>query len=168
MIQCRFYDLHAVLGNPVFDAGKLRFGRAKHGRKGLVNLSGYQSLISRAGYLLRSRNDTMLQSISAAEAEMQSFGRRHVAAASRPLLALMWLLALLFGHAVRRPPSADAARRPATSRWPATPCICAIVMQFDREPDPKWFLLRGPHRLVIDLPETSFVVEPKDAEGRAA
>ena len=37
-----------------------------------------------------------------------------------------------------------------------------IVMQFDREPDPKWFLLRGPHRLVIDLPQTAFAVEPKD------
>ena len=41
-----------------------------------------------------------------------------------------------------------------------------IVMQFDREPDPKWFLLRGPHRLVIDLPETAFVVEPKALKAR--
>ena len=44
-----------------------------------------------------------------------------------------------------------------------------VVLHFDREPDPKWFLLRGPHRLVIDLPQTrAFVVEPKIAEGRAA
>ena len=42
-----------------------------------------------------------------------------------------------------------------------------IVLQFDREPDPKWFLLRGPHRLVIDLPQTAFVVEAEGAEGRA-
>src|SRR6187402_2544337 len=27
-----------------------------------------------------------------------------------------------------------------------------VVINFDTEPDPKWFLLRGPHRLVIDLP----------------
>jgi N-acetylmuramoyl-L-alanine amidase len=41
-----------------------------------------------------------------------------------------------------------------------------VVMQFDREPDPKWFLLRGPHRLVIDLPETNFSVAPKDLKAR--
>ncbi len=39
-------------------------------------------------------------------------------------------------------------------------------LQFDREPDPKWFLLRGPHRLVIDLPETTFVVDPKTLKAR--
>ncbi len=36
-----------------------------------------------------------------------------------------------------------------------------IVMNFDREPEPQWFLLRGPHRLVIDLPETRFAIDPK-------
>ena len=41
-----------------------------------------------------------------------------------------------------------------------------IVLQFDREPDPKWFLLRGPHRLVIDLPQTAFVVQPKSLKPR--
>lgn len=41
-----------------------------------------------------------------------------------------------------------------------------IVLQFDREPDPKWFLLRGPHRLVIDLDETKFIVEPKALKAR--
>jgi N-acetylmuramoyl-L-alanine amidase len=41
-----------------------------------------------------------------------------------------------------------------------------IVLQFDREPDPKWFLLRGPHRLVIDLPQTAFMVEPRALKAR--
>ena len=31
-----------------------------------------------------------------------------------------------------------------------------VVIEFDREPALKWFLLRGPHRLVVDLPDTSF------------
>src|SRR5690606_41798396 len=26
-----------------------------------------------------------------------------------------------------------------------------IVVDFDREPNPRWFLLRNPHRLVVDL-----------------
>ena len=40
-----------------------------------------------------------------------------------------------------------------------------IVMNFDSEPDPKWFLLRGPHRLVIDLPETEIRDRPPGPEG---
>lgn len=41
-----------------------------------------------------------------------------------------------------------------------------LVIQFDREPEPNWFLLRGPHRLVIDLPETNFAIEPADLKAR--
>ena len=41
-----------------------------------------------------------------------------------------------------------------------------IVMNFDREPEPRWFLLRGPHRLVIDLPETKFSIASKDLKAR--
>lgn len=41
-----------------------------------------------------------------------------------------------------------------------------IVMTFDREPEIKWFLLRGPNRLVIDLPRTAFAINAKDVKGR--
>jgi N-acetylmuramoyl-L-alanine amidase len=41
-----------------------------------------------------------------------------------------------------------------------------IVLQFDREPELKWFLLRGPHRLAIDLPETAFAIDPKELKPR--
>jgi N-acetylmuramoyl-L-alanine amidase len=41
-----------------------------------------------------------------------------------------------------------------------------IVMNFDREPDPRWFLLRGPHRLVIDLPDTRFAIDPGELKAR--
>ncbi|BCG94427.1 N-acetylmuramoyl-L-alanine amidase [Mesorhizobium sp. 131-2-1] len=41
-----------------------------------------------------------------------------------------------------------------------------IVMTFDREPDVKWFLLRGPNRLVVDLPRTRFAIGAKDAKAR--
>jgi N-acetylmuramoyl-L-alanine amidase len=37
-----------------------------------------------------------------------------------------------------------------------------VVISFNGEPDPKFLLLRGPHRLVIDLPETRLVIEPRD------
>ena len=42
----------------------------------------------------------------------------------------------------------------------------ASSLQFDREPDPKWFLLRGPHRLVVDLPRTEFAVDPQALKAR--
>lgn len=41
-----------------------------------------------------------------------------------------------------------------------------LVLHFDREPELRWFLLRGPHRLVIDLPETSFSLNREDLEPR--
>lgn len=41
-----------------------------------------------------------------------------------------------------------------------------IVLNFDREPEPKWFLLRAPHRLVIDLPGTSLAFDAKDLKPR--
>ena len=41
-----------------------------------------------------------------------------------------------------------------------------IVMTFDREPEIKWFLLRGPNRLVIDLPRTAFAINAKDVKAR--
>ncbi|TPN80936.1 N-acetylmuramoyl-L-alanine amidase [Mesorhizobium sp. CU2] len=41
-----------------------------------------------------------------------------------------------------------------------------IVINFDREPDLKWFLLRGPNRLVVDLPHTRFALDAKDVKPR--
>ena len=41
-----------------------------------------------------------------------------------------------------------------------------VVLNFDAEPDPRFFLLRAPHRLVIDLPETRFVLDPASLKER--
>lgn len=41
-----------------------------------------------------------------------------------------------------------------------------IIFNFDREPELHWFLLNAPHRLVIDLPETGFAIDPDEAKGR--
>ena len=35
-----------------------------------------------------------------------------------------------------------------------------IVIRFDSEPDLRWVLLRGPHRLAIELPQTRFTFNP--------
>ena len=41
-----------------------------------------------------------------------------------------------------------------------------VVLNFDGEPDPRFFLLRAPHRLVIDLPDTRLVLDPKEMKER--
>lgn len=41
-----------------------------------------------------------------------------------------------------------------------------VVLHFDREPEPHWFLLRAPHRLVIDLPKTKFAIDSKELKAR--
>ena len=41
-----------------------------------------------------------------------------------------------------------------------------VVINFDAEPDPRWFLLRSPHRLVIDLPKTDFAIDPRELKAR--
>lgn len=41
-----------------------------------------------------------------------------------------------------------------------------IVVHFDREPDIRWFLLRGPHRLVIDMPEAAFAFDEAELAPR--
>ena len=41
-----------------------------------------------------------------------------------------------------------------------------IVMQLDDNASLNWFLLRSPHRLVVDLPQTSFAIAPADLKPR--
>lgn len=41
-----------------------------------------------------------------------------------------------------------------------------IVLQMEREPQVRWTLMRGPHRLVLDLPGTTLALDPADAAPR--
>ena len=82
--------------------------------------------------------------------------------AATPLWFLLCLLAPLFADL-----SAYAA--PAEGRnykMAGDANRVRIVMQFDREPQVRWFFLRGPHRLVIDLADTALVIDPADAKPR--
>ena len=86
-------------------------------------------------------------------------------AASRSLLVLIWLLAGAFATLAPAALAADAIKA-SEFTMAGDAMKMRVVLQFDREPDPKWFLLRGPHRLVIDLPQTAFVVESKSLKAR--
>ncbi|WP_265518802.1 N-acetylmuramoyl-L-alanine amidase [Nitratireductor luteus] len=41
-----------------------------------------------------------------------------------------------------------------------------IVFDMDRKVEPKWFLLRSPHRIVIDLPRSDFAIGTEAVEAR--
>lgn len=86
-------------------------------------------------------------------------------------IGLVWLtvlFALLLGQAtaLAAPDSESPALRAHAYRMAGDAVRMRIVVEFNREPDVKWFLLRGPHRLVVDLPETTFAFEPDSLDPR--
>lgn len=88
-----------------------------------------------------------------------------VTVAVRALLAI--LMVMLLSVAVLRPAAVAAEPLKAAGyKMAGDATRMRLVIQFDREPDPNWFLLRGPHRLVVDLPETSFAIEASDLKAR--
>ncbi|MDH6232936.1 N-acetylmuramoyl-L-alanine amidase [Mesorhizobium soli] len=73
------------------------------------------------------------------------------------------LFLLIVGLAAVAMTAASAAPLEMTSYKMAGDAVrMRVVMNFDREPEPKWLLLRGPHRLVIDLPGAKFSIDTKD------
>ncbi|PWJ79497.1 N-acetylmuramoyl-L-alanine amidase [Pseudaminobacter salicylatoxidans] len=77
---------------------------------------------------------------------------------------LVFLLAGLTGVTIV---SATAAPLEVTSyKMAGDAAHMRVVMNFDREPEPRWFLLRGPHRLVIDLPDAHFSLDAKELKAR--
>lgn len=62
--------------------------------------------------------------------------------------------------------AADAPLKALSFKMAGDATQMRVVMNFDREPDMKWFLLRGPNRLVVDLPTTKFALNPKDLKAR--
>jgi len=78
--------------------------------------------------------------------------------ATSPFVLFAFVLALLCSGAAH---AADALKaRDFGSAGNAVRTRLALT--FDRSPEPemRWFLLRGPHRLVIDLPQTDFLFDP--------
>ncbi len=76
---------------------------------------------------------------------------------------LLMALCLAFAPVSR---AADAPLGATAYKMAGDATKMRIVIDFDREPDIKWFLLRGPNRLVVDLPRTRFAISAKDAKAR--
>ena len=80
--------------------------------------------------------------------------------------AVAWAFLLLIGLACAMLPSQASALEAHDYKMAGDATQMRVVINFDKEPDPRWFLLRSPYRLVIDLPKTSFAIDPKELKAR--
>jgi N-acetylmuramoyl-L-alanine amidase len=84
------------------------------------------------------------------------------------LAAMLWVGGMILLIAILSPVSGAAAASLGAKgfKMAGDATRMRVVMHFDAEPELRWFLLRGPHRLVLDLPDTRFAFEPKDMKPR--
>ena len=97
-------------------------------------------------------------------ADFTDKGRRVGGYVSRAILALAVVSLFLFSSTVSQ--AADAPLKATGYKMAGDATKMRIVLNFDREPDLKWFLLRGPNRLVVDLKNTKFALDAKDLKAR--
>jgi N-acetylmuramoyl-L-alanine amidase len=97
-------------------------------------------------------------------ADFTDKGRRVGGHVSRVILALVVMSLCLAFSAISQ--AADAPLKATGYKMAGDATKMRIVMNFDREPNPKWFLLRGPNRLVVDLQNTKFALDAKDLKAR--
>lgn len=85
----------------------------------------------------------------------------------RMLRVILWLLLCLpFTLAGLSGASAEGLFQASGYKMAGDASRMRVIVQFDKEPELRWFLLRGPHRLVIDLPETEFSFEDEELGAR--
>lgn len=74
------------------------------------------------------------------------------------VLIAMWLISIIPSHA--EPLVATSFKMAGDANH------VRVVMEFNSEPEVKWFLLRSPYRLVVDLPPTGMQLDRKDLKAR--
>lgn len=82
----------------------------------------------------------------------------------RGLASLLWLLAALLSPAMQA-----AAQEPLHVRgykMAGDAARMRVVIQFNSDPEFSWTLMRGPHRLVIEMPEAGFSFDADDLAPR--
>ena len=88
------------------------------------------------------------------------------AARSKSAVVLAAMLILPVVGVPAAPVHAEEAMMARGYRMAGDASRARVVMEFDKEPQLKWFMLRAPHRLVIDLPETLFAFDAEALEPR--
>ncbi|WP_312860612.1 AMIN domain-containing protein [Neoaquamicrobium sediminum] len=77
-----------------------------------------------------------------------------------------WLLLVVAMLCAASGASADEVLQAHGYKMAGDAARTRIVAHFDREPEMRWFLLRSPHRMVIDLPEAGFAFDDAELEPR--
>ncbi len=93
-------------------------------------------------------------------------GKGMCAAGHGALAALFLLLSTIFVFFAPSCRAADAPLQALSYKMAGDAAHMRVVIGFDREPDVRWFLLRAPNRMVIDMPATRFSLDPKDVKAR--
>lgn len=91
----------------------------------------------------------------------RKWGRRRVNAIAAALAALVAALPL-----APTPAAADGAQFARHYRMAGDASRMRVVVEFDREPDLRWFTLAGPYRLVFDFGRTKLAFDPQDVKAR--
>lgn len=84
----------------------------------------------------------------------------------RPLSAVIWLAIVWLCFPAM---AADASLPLLTAsnlRMAGDAARMRVVIEFDRDPAVKWFLLKGPHRLALDIDESRFGIDPSQTAAR--
>lgn len=82
----------------------------------------------------------------------------------RAILCLIWGVLLAF--AITTPVSAGPQLKASDFKMAGDSTRMRIVLDFDQAFEPKFLLLRDPNRLVVDLPDTAFRIDPKSLKPR--
>jgi N-acetylmuramoyl-L-alanine amidase len=144
---------------PCFDAGKWNLD-GDAGLQGLVNQASLPVVNQRCRFRIRWRG-----------LPKRMFMRRLCGPLSDCLkrAGLLFLAVLLLGFAApltMRPPAHADILKAHDFLVAGDAVRTRIVMQLDDDASLNWFLLRSPHRLVVDLPQTSFAIAPADLKPR--
>ncbi len=155
--------------NPVFRCRQNRSPALKIlFAKAWLTFFGYEPLIGlrRIGVTINNGQAAAMEATTH-NIGMQGGVRKSCGAPAR-LSAVLALLALFFGLQALLPAHGLAAE-PVTAteyRMAGDATKMRIVLNFDGEPEPRWFLLRAPHRLVVDLPSATMKIATSDLKAK--
>lgn len=126
----------------------------------IVNLKPVRSAVCETARVLKARQETESRMWCKDKASRLASGRQLAVALACAILTCALMLVFSASGALAETLSAREFKMAGDATR------MRVVMQFDAEPELRWLLLRGPNRLVIDLPETRFAFLPKDVRPR--
>jgi N-acetylmuramoyl-L-alanine amidase len=160
---CRFYDLAQFIATPIpLSARQIRLQPL---RQELINRNPLPIvtivLMNAVPFPLARKQGSPMARLILRTFRYAGIARPRGQAPRPGYKGLVFFVLAFIGAWMGLVPSASAAPLDARGYAMAGDAVrTRIVLQFDRKPDISWFLLRNPHRLVIDMPEAVFHIDP--------